>query len=139
MKKRINFIVGDYCDDGHGKYEKILVEISYERSSKYYKKDALRYIAEMEKTHIPAKFNIYPENWCTEYEECCLSVKDTRILKELLDIIYPSNETDCYTIYDSKQFMNLIFKLIKKIDPTFDYKFVELPEYCFEGGYGIFY
>jgi len=136
--------VGDYYDDGHGKYDSIIISSNYSQDT---------ILTNFEKARKKLKFNI--KDYCQDYEDgkIPLDILKKTFGKELINNLLndTQNDMDAYIDGDYDEddegavlncspvfFAQLYLETIKKFDSMFEYQILDIPSIDI-GGYGLFH
>lgn len=129
MKNLINFIVGDWSGEGHDKTASIVVSCSLTAIEiiKVCETSIFREFLDIRKICEEYEDNTIPKDVVTKLVESNIVDKD----------FFETNYKDEYTIYYDK-WVELQLRIIKYLEPDFEYELVKMDEvHC--GGYGLFY
>ena len=136
METVINFIVGDYCGDGHNKYETIQMLIKCPDNINI--EETLN-IAEEE---IKNQFAIDLASWFADYEDNIINSEDIHKLKSLginLGENTVLNENESLVCYTAEDYFHIWKQLIEKVNPTIKIEQLNLPTFFSKcSGYGLY-
>lgn len=132
MKEVITFDIGDFCADGHGKHDTILIQVT---SSK----DAIESLQEAEEK-IKTEIGIDLSKWFEEYEDRVIPMEDVEKLKKY-DIKFDEDflKNKGLVMYSVDDYFNIWKQLIMKV--CSDIKIEEYAVRSFYGkctGYGLY-
>ena len=111
MKELINFIIGDFSGDGHGKTDTFTLEIEHNCS------DIEKRLEENEQKLLD-EYDIDLSLWFKEYEDNIISNEDVQKLNNL-KINYDNtwlNENNELNVWDSEQYLDIWILLMHFID-----------------------
>ena len=128
MKEVIKFDIGDFCADGHGKHDTILIQVTSP-------KDAIESLEEAEEK-IKTEFRIDLEKWFEEYEDRVIPMKDVKKLKKY-DIKFDEDflKNKGLVMYSVDDYFNIWKQLVMKVN-TEEYAVRSFYGKC--TGYGLY-
>ena len=124
------WIIGDPYDDGHGMYDKRIVEVNTNNSS-----DVINYLKNDFEKECREILYLDIESWFRRYEENTLSEENVATLKKLGYKFDDSFDREYVTPYE---FFCIWLFLLNYLMPNLEAKEVNLDVIEPTGGYGLF-
>lgn len=130
---KMYWICGDYCNDGHGRYEQFTMRTNMP--------DDLQRIEEKVNEKLGFKFN----EICREYEQSQPFEEEVTKLKaagfDIMDPKKPYGEDTIEPYVSAETLFNLWIDLMKWAEPELELEVVNdiTQTHDFGGGYGVFY
>jgi hypothetical protein len=133
----VNFLIGDFCADGHGKHDTIPMIVTTLNDNV----DIEKVLNEAEE-QINEKFNIDLSTWFKNYEEFNISREEVKKLKKLN--IQFSNYNDINVdgtldFFSVEDYFNIWKQLIEKVNPSIKIDKAVITEFYGKcTGYGLY-
>ena len=135
MKEQIEFLFGDYSNDGHGQYETIVCEIEHDNSVEILTR---LHLAEEK---LGSEFDLDMFNWLSDYE-------DNKLTKKIVDKFNKLNisynkfdltETGELQIFSVNDFFYIWKQLINLVDKDIKIEIKPMKQFFSKcSGYGIY-
>lgn len=134
-EEKIELVVGDWSDDGHGKSDTIPLIIKVENED-----DVVKALENAENLLLE-QYNIDLSAWFAEYEDNKINKDDVEKLVKL-DVKFDKNEIDengNLTIWLADEFYEIWKQLIVKANPNISIERIKLKSFWSKcSGYGLY-
>lgn len=134
-EEKIELVIGDWSNDGHGKSDTISLIIKVENED-----DVVKALEDAENLLIE-QYDIDLSAWFAEYEDNKINKDDVEKLVKL-DVKFDKNEIDengNLTIWLADEFYEIWKQLIVKANPNISIERIKLKSFCSKcSGYGIY-
>jgi hypothetical protein len=134
-EEKIELVIGDWSNDGHGRTDSIPLIIKVENGD-----DVVKALENAENVLLE-QYNIDLTLWFAEYEDNKINKDDVEKLVKL-DVEFDKNQIDengDLTIWLADEFYEIWKQLIVKANPNISIKRIKLKPFCSKcSGYGIY-
>lgn len=124
MNNIIRFRIGDWADDGHGKYDEHYI------------------ISNKTKYELEEAYAAHPDKLGFDLQDICEAYQDRSINEDTRSIIRSAgldfDYDDKYDCISRKSYFDLEMNILKKMLPDFEYKPLDYETFGPSPGYGLF-